>query len=482
MSRELRRNAVLTAVLVIATILTLSAAAGSVQFFWTDGLKASAEKGSDHDDESDGSSSGRGGGSRDGGDDDELDDDDRQSRINRLLAAPQDLSAGTVTAITIPVDAESHSAINPYTPNPATVSSGSTVTWFNADDEDQHSATADDGSFSTGILSPGQSGKAVITAEPGATVPYHCDIHPEMIGMLTVAEAVGGNAQNTTSPQQPAGLTSPLLAVSALPVAVGNYTTVTEENAGNTTFVTVAGNTSITLPNATETITASSAGNFTVAFTGAGGIAREGEIHLTSQNGTEEATIELAEFFQDANSTGIGVASFSANPAGRLALLDNFVAITLDAGEQNGTVLIQFLDWQSGINSGPGQNQSAPANPGNDAGGNNQTATPPAANPGGETVAVAITQGASSKGANAFSPSSAQIKVGDTVVWTNEDATPHTVTSGSNGQPDGNFDSSPNLSPLMASGQTFEHAFGDAGQYSYYCQLHPNMVGTVSVS
>jgi plastocyanin len=71
---------------------------------------------------------------------------------------------------------------------------------------------------------------------------------------------------------------------------------------------------------------------------------------------------------------------------------------------------------------------------------------------------------------------------GTTVTWTNNDSQPHTVTSGSNGQPDNKFNSSPNFTPLLNPGQTFSFTFTEAGEYPYYCMLHPNMVGTVSVS
>ncbi|MEW6605171.1 MAG: plastocyanin/azurin family copper-binding protein, partial [Thermoproteota archaeon] len=100
------------------------------------------------------------------------------------------------------------------------------------------------------------------------------------------------------------------------------------------------------------------------------------------------------------------------------------------------------------------------------------------------TIDVSITPGSSSKTDNAYDPNPVQASVGSTVRWTNDDTTPHTVTSGANGQPDGKFDSSPNLNPLLAPGQTFEHTFeeGAEGEYPYYCAVHPNMVGTVSVS
>ena len=101
---------------------------------------------------------------------------------------------------------------------------------------------------------------------------------------------------------------------------------------------------------------------------------------------------------------------------------------------------------------------------------------------GGATTNVSIVPGASSLTDTAFQPNPAQVSVGSTVTWTNDDSQPHTVTSGQNGQPDGKFDSSPNFNPLMTPGATFSHTFAEAGQYPYYCALHPNMVGTVSVS
>ncbi len=97
-------------------------------------------------------------------------------------------------------------------------------------------------------------------------------------------------------------------------------------------------------------------------------------------------------------------------------------------------------------------------------------------------VAAEIKSGSSSLTTDAYSPNPLQINVGDTVTWTNKDSTPHTVTSGTAGTPDGKFDSSPNFNPLLAPQQTFSHTFAEAGEFPYYCGLHPNMVGTVVVS
>ena len=98
---------------------------------------------------------------------------------------------------------------------------------------------------------------------------------------------------------------------------------------------------------------------------------------------------------------------------------------------------------------------------------------------------VSIVEGASTMADKAFDPSPANVKAGDTVTWTNDDSTPHTVTSGT-GSSDPNmgkdFDSSPGLKTLLAPKQTFEHKFATAGEFAYFCQVHPTMVGKVVVS
>jgi plastocyanin len=77
-----------------------------------------------------------------------------------------------------------------------------------------------------------------------------------------------------------------------------------------------------------------------------------------------------------------------------------------------------------------------------------------------------------------FDPESTLVARGSSVVWTNQDDTLHTVTSGSpeSGSSGTDFDSS-----YLATGKTFEHIFDDAGTFDYYCTLHPYMKGQVVV-
>ncbi|HEX9337221.1 MAG TPA: cupredoxin family copper-binding protein [Pseudonocardiaceae bacterium] len=74
----------------------------------------------------------------------------------------------------------------------------------------------------------------------------------------------------------------------------------------------------------------------------------------------------------------------------------------------------------------------------------------------------------------AFSPASLTIPAGTTVVWTNMDTAPHTVTVRSGPV---TF-SSPNLNQ----GDTFTYTFTQSGTYSYYCAVHPNMTASVTVA
>jgi plastocyanin len=73
---------------------------------------------------------------------------------------------------------------NSFSANPATVKVGQTVSWQNADTL-THTATADGGAFNTGNVLPGAT-SAPIRMSTAGTFPYHCGIHPTMVGTMTV--------------------------------------------------------------------------------------------------------------------------------------------------------------------------------------------------------------------------------------------------------------------------------------------------------
>jgi plastocyanin len=69
-----------------------------------------------------------------------------------------------------------------------------------------------------------------------------------------------------------------------------------------------------------------------------------------------------------------------------------------------------------------------------------------------------------------FSPPELTVKVGDTVTWTNHDDIPHTVVSA------GKF-----RSKAMDTDNSFSFTFVAAGDYKYFCSLHPHMTGMIKV-
>ena len=96
-----------------------------------------------------------------------------------------------------------------------------------------------------------------------------------------------------------------------------------------------------------------------------------------------------------------------------------------------------------------------------------------------EATKIIIPEGAAipEEGKIFYDPETINITTGTTIEWINEDAAMHTATSGSptNGV-DGVFDSQ-----ILNINDTYQFTFTDAGNYDYYCILHPWMLGTINV-
>ena len=74
-----------------------------------------------------------------------------------------------------------------------------------------------------------------------------------------------------------------------------------------------------------------------------------------------------------------------------------------------------------------------------------------------------------------FDPTPLTIPVGTTVVWTNQDTAPHTATSDAGSA--FVFDTG-----MLQKGQSGKITFTTAGTFTYFCSVHPNMHGTVTVT
>jgi plastocyanin len=77
-----------------------------------------------------------------------------------------------------------------------------------------------------------------------------------------------------------------------------------------------------------------------------------------------------------------------------------------------------------------------------------------------------------------FTPGTLAVAVGTRVRWINDANISHTITP-----EDPNQKGAWTKQTTSASGTVFEHTFSEAGQtYSYRCDLHSGMTGTVQVS
>ena len=70
-----------------------------------------------------------------------------------------------------------------------------------------------------------------------------------------------------------------------------------------------------------------------------------------------------------------------------------------------------------------------------------------------------------------FGPTTVTVRVGTTVTWVNQDDIPHTVVA-----TDKAF-----KSRVMDTDEKFSFTFTKPGEYTYFCSLHPHMVGKVVV-
>jgi plastocyanin len=70
-----------------------------------------------------------------------------------------------------------------------------------------------------------------------------------------------------------------------------------------------------------------------------------------------------------------------------------------------------------------------------------------------------------------YTPQNLTVHQGDTVTFVNDDDEAHTVTATGKAFDSGGLDTN----------QSWQHAFKTKGKYSYFCEMHPYMKGSVTV-
>jgi plastocyanin len=101
-------------------------------------------------------------------------------RLRLIFRRPQTAAdAAAVTTLDAAVTIQGFA----FEPDTVEVSAGTTVTWTNGDTT-QHTVTAGDGSFDSGVLPPGAAFSR--TFDAAGTFAYACAIHPGMTGTIVV--------------------------------------------------------------------------------------------------------------------------------------------------------------------------------------------------------------------------------------------------------------------------------------------------------
>src|SRR5215212_7989250 len=108
-----------------------------------------------------------------------------------------------------------------FDPGQLTVAPGTTVTWVN-NGQAPHTTTADDGTWDSGTLQPGEDFS--FTFDQPGTYTYHCSIHPDMTASVKVSGG-GGTTSSASASMSPSAsasaspLASPSASASASPMA-----------------------------------------------------------------------------------------------------------------------------------------------------------------------------------------------------------------------------------------------------------------------
>jgi len=97
-------------------------------------------------------------------------------------STPAPVTDGPSSAVTIPKGAEVLGN-RAFTPDDVDIAVGTTVTWTNTDSV-AHTSTSNASGWNSGTIAPGR--QFSFTYQTAGTFPYHCAIHPGMVGTVVV--------------------------------------------------------------------------------------------------------------------------------------------------------------------------------------------------------------------------------------------------------------------------------------------------------
>lgn len=398
-----------------------------------------------------------------------------------------------------------------YSPASISVATGDTVVWTNAD-KDPHTVTDRSGGFDSGTFNPGASYRRTFTS-PG-TFTYFCDLHPSMVGSVTVSNPSPGGTLPPPPPPPPAptapapapgadpaaapGTASPSAGVGAGPGAVRMFdfgfspaaltvslgSTVTWTNGGLARHTVVADGGSFRSPDVRSGQTFSQTFSTPGTYTYICDIHPEMKGTITVNGAGGEAPPPAAPAAAPAPVTSTGdvrMADFSFAP--RSITIQVGTSLTfVNTGSARHSATAKDGSFDTGLLPRGGTARRTFNSPGTFlyvctlhsnmtgtilvTGANGEAPPPPK-----EAPAVAVASGDVKMVDFDFSPKELTVSAGATVGFVNAGVAPHTATS-----KDGTWDTG-----MVRAGGRVEIAFPTPGTFSYYCTVHPNMVATLLV-
>jgi plastocyanin len=365
-----------------------------------------------------------------------------------------------------------------FAPRSITITAGRTLTFVNTGAA-RHSATARDGSFDTGLLGRGASGRVRFPV-PG-TFEYFCSIHPNMSGTVLVTGADGA--------PPPPPVERPVTPVATGDVRMVDFdyepreinvtagATVGFVNAGvaphTATAVDGSFDTGLVRTGRRAPITFTTAGTFpiyctihpdmtaTVLVTDASGAPPPPPAETPAAPAGAEARAEVTVFAASFEPAEVRVAQ-GGTVTWTVSGADPHI-IEADDGSFLSGIIISSTPFEFTFDEAGTWSYDDKLHP-------EVTGTVvvvPEASAGSsadEGPSVSMID-------NAFEPQELTVTVGDEVRWTNDGRAAHTIAAG-----DGSW-----ASDLVAAGGEFSRRFDTVGTYEYVCTLHSEMTGTILV-
>lgn len=388
--------------------------------------------------------------------------------------------APTTTAPPVTAGGDVRIADFSYAPATITISAGGSLSFVNTGAA-RHSATARDGSFDTGLLARGATARTRFP-EPG-TFPYFCVIHPNMSGTILVTGADG-------APPPPAKAAPAAAPVGAGDVAMTDFafgpSQMTIGVGSSVRFVNngVAPHTATANDRSFDTGTVQPGSSATVVFSNAGTFTYLCIIHpdMTGTVRVQGADGSIPEAVEPADDIPPAPAPIKVTVHD-----DTFDPEAIDVA-RGGTVIWTVTSAQAYlIEADDGSFRSPVLRIGDQFAHTFDTAAVitytdlvRGTATGTITVDGALAGSATDERLSAsvdiidldYSPREVTVAVGGTVTWDNTGAAPHTVT-----EHDSTW-----TSELLQPGDRYTRTFDETGTFSYFCTLHPGMVGTVIVA